>query len=141
MYETEEAIFKRNSRLGDWLKMVISMFPKTLPDGKILIRPNESYKVYVNQTESIVLNDWIPSRLKLLRPKVKFSPEIVRDIQSLLIKRREEGIIFNARRLKESRNEKLANDIIKMNELISDIQANVTKLQSDIYQLRKRANL
>lgn len=141
MYETEEAIFKRNSRMGDWLKMVASMFPKTLPDGTILVRPNESNKVFVRSTEPIALNDWIPSFLKILKPKARLNPEILQDIQKLLIKRREEGVVQYARILKESRNEKLANDIIKMNELILDIQGNVTKLQCDLYHLRKRANL
>lgn len=40
MYDSEEAIFKRKSRIGNWLKTVISMFPKTLPEGNVMVRYN-----------------------------------------------------------------------------------------------------
>lgn len=141
MHDSEEAIFRRNSRMGNWLKMVISMFPKTLPDGNISVKPNRSYRIYTKQNEPIILNDWLPNRLKFLKPDVKFNADIMKEIQKLLIARREEQTVTSVRKLKESRNEKLANDIIKISELISDIQINVTKLQSDLYSLKKRANL
>lgn len=141
MHESEEAIFKRNSRMGNWLKMVISMFPKTLPDGNVMIKPNRSSRIYVKQNDSIILNDWLHNRLKFLKPDVKFSTEIMKEIQKLLLTRREEQTIAAVRKLKESRNEKLANDVIKISELLSAIQINVTQLQSDIYSIKKRVNL
>ena len=141
MHDSETAIFRRHSRMGNWLKMVISMFPKTLPDGNITVKPNRSYRIYTKQNEPIILNDWLPNRLKFLKPDVKFNSDIMKEIQKLLIARREEQTVTSVRKLKESRNEKLANDIIKISEMISDIQINVTKLQSDLYSLKKRANL
>lgn len=145
MYESEEAIFKRKSKLGNWLKMVISMFPKTLPEGSIILKPNRSHRIYIKQSESIVLNDWLQpfllARLKFLNPDVKFNSDIMKEIQKLLARRREEKTISAVRKLKESRNEKLANDVIKISELMYDIQKNVVKLQSDLYSLKQRANL
>lgn len=141
MHGSERAIFKRQSRMGDWLKTVISMFPKTLPEGNVMVKPNRSYRIYVKQNESIILNDWLHNRLKFLKPDVKFNSDIMKEIQKILVTRREEQTIVAVRKLKENRNEKLANDIIKISELISSIQMNVTKLQADVYSLQKRANL
>lgn len=141
MNESEEAIFQRTSRMGNWLKEVISMFPKTLPEGNITVKPNRSYRIYVKHNETIILNDWLHSRLKFLKQDVKFNAEIMKEIQALLATRREEQTVSAIRKLKESRTEKLANDVLKISELISDIQRNVTKLQSDVYSLSKRANL
>lgn len=141
MHDSEDAIFKRNSRMGNWLKMVISMFPKTLPEGNITVKPNRSYRIFVKQNEAIILNDWLHNRLKFLKPDVKFSTDIMKEIQKLLTARREEQTVTAVRKLKESRTEKLANDIIKISELITGIQMNVTKLQSDLYSLKQRANL
>lgn len=141
MHDSEKAIYKRHSNVGDWLKMVISMFPKTLPDGNITVKPNRSYRIYIKQNEPIILNDWLHSRLKFLKPDVKFNIDIMQEIQKLLTVRREDQTVTAVRRLKESRTEKLANDIIKISEMISSIQTNVTQLQSDLYSLKKRANL
>ena len=141
MQETEEAVFKRNSYMGDYLKKVISMFPNTVPDGSIVIKPNRSRHIFVNETEQINLNEWAPSQLSFLKKNVKINEEIVYDILKLLEKKREERTVNAIRKLKENRNEKLANDIIKINEMISDIQTNIIKLQSDVYSLKKRANL
>ncbi|CRL06694.1 CLUMA_CG019590, isoform A [Clunio marinus] len=141
MCDNEAAIFKKNSRMGNWLKMVISMFPKTLPDGCIIIKPNRSYRIYVKQSEQILLNDWLQTNIKLFKPDVKFNADIMKEIQKLLTTKREEKTIMAIRMLKENRNEKLANDIIKISEMLNDIQKNVTKLQADVYNLRKRSNL
>ncbi|CAG9799622.1 unnamed protein product [Chironomus riparius] len=141
MQETEEAVFKRNSYMGDYLKKVISMFPNTVPDGSILIKPNRSRHIFVNETEQINLNEWAPSPLSFLKKNVKINEEIVHDILKLLEKKREERTVNAIRKLKENRNEKLANDIIKINEMLSDIQTNIIKLQSDVYSLKKRVNL
>lgn len=141
MHESEEAVFKRNSRIGDWCKKIISMFPKTIPDGVITFKPNRSSHLFVRQTEPIILNDWLPHGMKFLKNNVKINSEIIQDIRKLLAKKREERIVNAVRKLKESRNEKLANDIIKINEMISDIQQNVVKLQSDLYSIKKRVNL
>lgn len=141
MHDSEKAIYKRHSNLGNWLKTVISMFPKTLPDGNVMVKPNRSYRIYIKQNEPIVLNDWLHSRLKFLKPDVKFNTDIMQEIQKLLTVRREEQTVTAVRRLKESRTEKLANDIIKISEMINSIQTNVTQLQSDLYSLKKRANL
>jgi len=141
MQETEEAVFKRNSYMGDYFKKVISMFPNTIPEGSITIMPNRSCHIFVRQTEPIVLNEWVPSNLSFLKKNVKINEEIIQDIRNLLARKREERTVNAIRKLKENRNEKLANDIIKINEMISDIQTNIIKLQSDVYSLKKRVNL
>jgi ankyrin repeat protein len=141
MHESEEAVFRRNSRMGDWFKKVISMFPRTIPDGSVTIRINRSYQLYVRQTEPIILNDWLPNNFKFLKKNVKINSETALDIRKLLAKKREERTINAVRKLKENRNEKLANDIIKMNEMISDIQKNIVQLQSDLFSIKKRINL
>lgn len=141
MYESEEAIFRRNSKMGNWLKMVISMFPKTIPEGYIIVKPNRSYRVFVNQNLPIVLNEWLPDKVKFMKQDVKFNPEILKEIQTLLKTRREDQKLSELRRLKESRNEKLANDIINVGVLISDIQRNIMNIQADIYKIQQRVNL
>lgn len=143
MEETEAAVFKRNSHTGDFFKKIISMFPCTVPDGIIKIKPNVqcSPRVYVRENDSIMLNEWLPNSLKSLKKAVKFNPEIVQDLRKLLRRRYEERTINAVRKLKENRNEKLANDLIKINEMISDIQQNIQRLQSDVFDLKKRANL
>lgn len=117
------------------------MFPKTLPEGNITIKPNRSGRIYVKQNDTIILNDWLHSRLKFLKPDVKFNEDIMKELQILLTARREEQTITAIRKLKESRTEKLAHDVMKISELINDIQKNVTRLQSDVYNLSRRANL
>jgi Ion transport protein len=141
MQESEEAVFKRHSRMGDYLKMIISIFPKTIPDGEIAIKPNRSNRIFVKQLEPIILNEWLPTQFRFLKKHQKINPEIIQDIRKLLKKKREERTINAIRKLKESRNEKLGNDIIKINEMIGDIQQNITKLQSDLYSIKKRINL
>jgi hypothetical protein len=143
MEECESAVFKRNSHTGDFLKKVISIFPRTLPEGIIKIRPNvqSSPRAYIRENESIILNEWLPHSLKSLKKVVKFNPETVYDLRKLLKRRYEERTINAVRKLKENRNEKLANDLIKINEMISDIQQNIQRLQSDVFDLKRRANL
>lgn len=145
MEDSEAAIFKRNSQTGDFFKKVISIFPRTIPceDGMVAIKPNQrgNLRAYVRQNEAIVLNDWLPNSLKFLKKAVKFNPEIVQDLRKLLKRRFEERTINAIRKLKENRNEKVANDLIKINEMISNVQQNIIQLQSDVNDLRKRANL
>lgn len=144
MEDSEEAVFKRNSRMGDYFKMIISLFPKTIPNGILAIRPNSGTRVYVekdNLNDAIILNEWLPKSFEFLKKNVKLNPETVQDIQKLLARKREERIVNAVRKLKENRNEKLANDLIKINEMISDIQRNIKNLQSDVYDLKKRSSL
>lgn len=141
MHESEHAIFKRNSRVGNWLKMVISMFPKTLSEGFIIVKPNLNLTICVKQNEKIILNEWLPDRLEFLKQDISFNPEIMKDIQILLKSQRENEKINDIRRLKDSRNEKLANDIIHLTEMMGDIQRNIARLQSDLFSIQKRINL
>jgi hypothetical protein len=138
MFDSEEAIFKRTSRMGNWLKSVISMFPKT---EYVLIKPNQGNRIFLKQNERLVLNEWLPNRFKFLKPDLKFNADIMKEIKKLLTARREEQKLNAIRKLKESRTEKLANDVLKISELINGIQINMTKLQADLYNLSKRANL
>jgi hypothetical protein len=143
MYESEEAIFRRHSRIGNWLKMVISMFPKTIPEGFIVVKPNRSLRVLIasNKGNPITLNEWLPNKLGFLKQDVQFNIDILQEIYNLLKTRREDQKISELRRLKESRNEKLANDIINVGVLISDIQRNIMNIQADIYAIKGRVNL
>lgn len=139
MQASEEAIFKRNSRIGNWLKAVISLFPRSLPEGNITVKPNRNFRIYIKQNEPIILNDWLHTRFKFLRPEVTINNVIMKEVQDILVRRREEKTLTGVRLLKENRYTKLANDIIKISELINNIQINVTKLQSDLYNISKRA--
>lgn len=144
MEETEAAVFKRNSHTGDFFKKVISIFPRTIPsDGIVSIKPNvrSNLRVYVRQNEAILLNEWLPNSLNSLKKAVTFNPEIVQDLRKLLKHRFEKRTLTAARKLKENRNEKLANDLIKINEMIGNIQQNIQQLQCDVFDLKKRANL
>jgi hypothetical protein len=141
MHETEETVFKRNSKFGDFFKRLVSIFPNTIPDGEVLIKPNRSSRIFVRQLEPVVLNQWLPNHFQFLKKHVKFNSEIIHGINKLLSQKREERTINALRKLKENRNEKLANDVIKISEMINDIQQNIVKLQSDMYNLKKRVNL
>lgn len=139
MQASEEAIFKRNSRMGNWLKAVISLFPKSLPEGNITIKPNRNSRIYIKQNEPIILNDWLYTHFKFLKSDVTINHDIMKEIHEILIKRREEKTLAGVRLLKENRHTKLANDMIKISELVNNIQVNVTKLQADLYSIGKRA--
>lgn len=141
MHDSEHAIFKRKSRVGYWLRTVISMFPKTVPEGFIIVKPNLNLTICVKQKDKIILNDWMPQRLNFLKQDVTFNAEIMKDIQILLKSQRENQKLSDLRRLKDSRNEKLANDIINLTEMMGDIQRNIARLQSDLYTIQKRINL
>ncbi|KAJ6635134.1 Transient receptor potential cation channel protein painless [Pseudolycoriella hygida] len=141
MQASEEAIFKRNSKIGDWLKMVISLFPRSLPEGSVTIRPNRSYRIFIKQNEPIILNDWLHTRFKFLQSDVTINYEIMKEVHDILTKRREEKYLSGIRLLKENRNTKLSNDVIKISELVHSIQLNVTKLQADLYSISKRVTL
>lgn len=138
MQASEEAIFKRNSKIGSWLKTVISIFPRSLPEGNIMVKPNRSYRIFIKQNEPIILNDWLYSRFKFLKSDVTINEEIMKEIHEILVKRREAKILNGVRLLKENRYTKLANDVIKISELVHNIQMNVTKLQADLYSISRR---
>lgn len=138
MQASEEAIFKRNSRFGNWLKTVISVFPKSLPEGNITIKPNKSRRIYIKQNEPIILNDWLHTRFKFLKPDVTINYDIIKEITELLTKRFDDKTLAKIRLIKDNRNTKLANDVIKISELVKNIQVNVTKLQADLYSIRKK---
>lgn len=139
MQASEEAIFKRNSRIGNWLKTVISLFPKSLPEDNIMIKPNRSYRIYIKQNEPIILNDWLHTRFKFFKCDVTINHDIMKEIHDILVRRREEKTLTGVRRLKENRYTKLANDVIKISELVNNIQMNVTKLQADLYSISRTA--
>lgn len=139
MQASEAAIFRRNSRIGNWLKMVISLFPKSLPEGNITVKPNRSSRIYMKQNEPIILNDWLHNRFKFLKSDVTINDDIMKEVQDTLVKRREEKMLRGVRLIKENRYTKLANDVIKISESINNIQMNVSKLQSDLYSMSKRA--
>lgn len=125
MCDDEESIFRRNSKMGNWLKMVISLFPNTIPDGYVVVTPiNRS--LYVNNRNPIILTEWLPNQFEFLKENAKLNQDILVDIQNLLKTRDEELRIAEHRRIKKARNEKLANDIINMNEMISEIQKHIT---------------
>lgn len=130
MHESEEAIFKRTSRTGDWLKKVVSMFPKTLPGGKIMIKPNRSNRVFNMHTEPIILNDFLPRHFQFLKKAVKLNHEVIVELQKLLVNRHEEQRLADVRRLKDNRNRKLTNDIIEMRKVITEIHEQLIKLRN-----------
>lgn len=126
MCENEDSIFRRSSRMGNWLKMVISLFPTTIPDGHVVVEP-ESCTILVNNKDPVTVNEWLPNSLKFLKHDAYFNEDILQEMQNLLKTRRKEQRIAELRRLKECRNEKLANDIISMNEMIIEMKKMLNK--------------
>lgn len=140
MYDSEKSIFKRNSRIGNWLKMVISMFPKTIPGKYIVIKIQRSLRVFISEDETILLNKWFPRCLNFLKKAAKLNPEIVNEILIILKKRSEDQKIAELRKLKESRIEKLANDMEDVNEFMSTMQKNFIKMQNELTSMKLRTN-
>lgn len=118
---------------------MISIFPKSLPEDNIMVKPNRSYKIYIKQNEPIILNDWLHNRFKFLKSDVTINHDIMKEIHDILVRRREEKTLKGVRLLKENRYTKLANDVIKISELVNNIQINVTKLQADLYSISRGA--
>lgn len=139
MQAHEEAIFKRNSRFGNWLKTVISLFPRCLPDGSVILKPNRNNQIYIKQNEPILLNDWLHNRFKFLKPDPTINHDIMKEFHEILVKRQEEKTLQGIRSLKENRYTKLANDVIKISELVNSIQLNVIKLQADLYKMSRKS--
>lgn len=136
MEESEEAIFKRNSRASKYFKEIISLFPKTIQNGSIKIMPNGGNRVMIGNDHSIVYNEWLPNSLDALKTQFKFDSEIVQDLKNLFVKRREEQIISNARRLKENRIEKLSMDLMENNKMMIELQQKIIELQLTINELK-----
>ena len=126
----ERIIFNRNSRMkssvGPWLRSFISLFPATIPNGKIIVRPsrnNEILTFKANQMmttirsanveleaitnrsfRKITINDQLLARLQKYS---KMSSSIMKKIRSVLTTREEN-------KTKESYERKLRDDIVSI---------------------------
>ncbi|XP_070504993.1 transient receptor potential cation channel protein painless-like [Chironomus tepperi] len=109
MHDSEASIFHgflggRLHKIGVFLKKFISMFPNFIENGEIYLRPNADSD-----------------------PQLKLNQEIIDEMCTLLLKTQEERATDRKRKLKESNYEKLSCDIIRMNEVINNIQKSVIK--------------
>lgn len=138
MYESEKATFSCYSLMGHWLKKLISLFPKTIPDGCIILRPNKSLDVYIRPNEKINFNKWfrkscqclpkslINPRCDCRRSDVEFCSEILEEIKNMLIRRAENKKKTEIQTLESSRNRKLLNDLIHMNATLENIWTKIS---------------
>jgi len=127
VHELEEKIFKQNSKVGEWLKRVISLFPDTLSEGSVSIRPNGGYRVIRKKEVPIVHNEWIPRQfvqLNCVKVDMKFKADVIEGIQALLAERQEQQHRESLEMLREKRNQKLANDIAKIYKILNEMQSN-----------------
>ncbi|CAG9806961.1 unnamed protein product [Chironomus riparius] len=129
MEQSEESVFQKNSRFGQKLKSIISLFPKTISDGCITIKPNKGRYVLV-KNRKICSNDWIPNYMSCLKRYVKMNEEIIQDMRIHILNKREEQAKNVIRSLKENRYEKMANDIVKLSEIMNKIQSRIDQLQN-----------
>lgn len=130
MLDNEEATFQRKSKVGNWLKMVISLFPLVIPDGYVVVNRKNGH-VLVNNKNPISVNEWLPNYLRFFKYDATFSPESLLEIENLLKTKRKEERKAQLRRHKECRNKKLTNDIISMNEMILEIKKNIANSKND----------
>ena len=107
MHQNEKAIFdgfvgQCYCALGHYLKESISIFPQIQENEKI------SFRLKNNDAKC--------------ESKLKLSDDILNDMCTLLLKKREERAADRARKIKERAYEKLSCDIIKIKEVINIIQ-------------------
>ncbi|XP_070504989.1 transient receptor potential cation channel protein painless-like [Chironomus tepperi] len=121
MEQSEESVFQKNSRIGRKLKSIISLFPKTISDGCMTIKPNKGRYVLV-RNRKICSNDFLPNYLSCLKRYVKIDEEIIQDMRIHILNKREERTLNVMRSLKENRYEKMANDIVKLSEMITNLK-------------------
>lgn len=121
----ERIIFNRNSRIksrvGPWLRGFISLFPATIPNGKIIVRPsraneiltfkpnqnlrnmnNSSFELEAISNRSfrkITINEQLLARLQRYS---KMSSSIMKRIRSILATREEQKVLaISERKLKD----------------------------------------
>ncbi|KAL7016831.1 hypothetical protein ACKWTF_010152 [Chironomus riparius] len=125
MYQHELNIFNGSSAQSETFQKIISLFPDTIPDGIIILKPNLSRNVLKSNEESIT-NDFLPNILKYLGLEMTVSRDILQDMCNLLIKKRETHAEDNVRYFMKF----IHHNMIKMNEQIGDLkkmQAGVTE--------------
>jgi hypothetical protein len=122
----ERIIFNRNSRMksqvGPWLRSFISLFPATIPNGKIIVRPSRNNEILTFKSNvaiharngsieleaitnrsfrKITINDQLLARLQKYS---KMSSSIMKKIRNVLAEREDQ-------KAKESYERKLRDDI------------------------------
>lgn len=148
LYKYERIILSRSGSWR-WLKSIISIFPLTIPQGKIVIRPNKANEILTLKSRpssrdvSIKIEDGqeqelqtlnnnsslekiIPSRRltqKLEKYSAAMDPKIMKRIRSVLEER-------NEKKLREHREESLWNHIRSMESQLKILTDVVTKLKS-----------
>lgn len=137
-----ERIILSRSGSWRWLKSIISIFPHTIPNGKIVIRPNKSNEILAmksrqssrdvsikiedgqeqelqNLNNNSSLQEIIPSRLikQKLEKYSTMDPKIMKKIRSVLEER-------NEKRMKDQREDALWSHIRSMEsqmKILSDL--------------------
>ncbi|XP_070504992.1 transient receptor potential cation channel protein painless-like [Chironomus tepperi] len=106
MYSSELSIFdgfvgERSRALGRYLKERVSLFPHIIQNGKLI------FKLKSNEEKS--------------NSNLKLSNEILTDMCSLLVMKREERAADRANKIKERTTKKLSDDIAEIFNMINDI--------------------
>ena len=117
MYQHELNVFNGSSAQSKVLQEIISLFPDTIPDGIIYLKPNLSRNVFKSNVDKIT-NDFLPRILKHLGQEMTVSRENLQEMCNLLVKKREAHAEDNVRYFMKF----IHHHMIKMNERIGDLK-------------------
>ncbi|KAG5666659.1 hypothetical protein PVAND_014674 [Polypedilum vanderplanki] len=130
MHESEASVFRRNSKFGNWLRTVISLFPENVPNGKIFIRNYN--RIFISDFETIKVNAWMPKWMSFMKKDAKLNEEILQDIHILLLKKKEKKTNAELARLKEVNDKKFKNELQQLHEMMRNIQKNMNELREEM---------
>jgi len=108
----QEQLYNGTKRINNMLHHAESLFPDTLEDGKICLKPNQTYETLTSEGKAL-RNNWLQNILCYFDRHMTMDSEILRNMRTLLVKKREDLVIKD---YKERRFEKMVNDVLKLNE-------------------------
>ncbi|CAG9806958.1 unnamed protein product [Chironomus riparius] len=108
----QENLYSGTGKINDLMHNAVSLFSETLTDGKICLKPNLTPEAMTSDGKAIK-NYWLQSILCYFDRHMTMDSEILRNMRTLLVKKREDLIIKD---YKERRFEKMVNDVLKLNE-------------------------
>lgn len=114
----QEKLSNGSTRMNSLMYHAVSLFPDTLRDGKIVLKPIKTRRALTTDGEPIK-NNWLQNILCFFDRHMIIDSEILRNMRTLLVKKREDLIIKD---YKERRFEKMVNDVLKLNEQKKNIK-------------------
>ncbi|XP_070504994.1 transient receptor potential cation channel protein painless-like [Chironomus tepperi] len=134
MYRHEKNAFWVTPTLSGFMQHVTLLFPETISNGIIFLKPNKDRDTYTtSDCKTPIRNEWLPDILCYFGKHMRMDTEIIQDMCTLLVKKREEQNEKIDENCKEKRSEKMAYDIIKINEQLVDQK----KLMNEIEGLKE----